>query len=215
MKKLIAILIISFSWMYTTGCNKNSNNVPSDTLLSINEQNSLAFMREEEKLAFDIYTIMFEKWNLTPFSNISSSETSHMAAVKTLLDRYQLKDPVQPGKGVFTNTTLQQLYNQLLQQGNISLIESLKVGAAIEEIDIRDLKEQLQQIEQTDIKNVYENLMRGSRNHLRAFVSNLSMRGIIYQPKYLSQKEFDDIINSPMERGGMNSRSNTNCCANQ
>jgi hypothetical protein len=207
MKTLTSLLLLVI-YMPLSGCNKNSNNIPSDTLLSINEQNSLLFMREEEKLAFDIYTIMYEKWKLTPFSNISSSEASHMAAVKTLIDRYKLKDPVQPGIGVFTNTTLQQLYNQLLQEGNINVTESLKVGAAIEEIDIRDLKEQLQQIQQTDIRNVYENLMRGSRNHLRAFVSNLSMRGITYQPQYLSQKEFDDIINSPMETGSMYKRGN-------
>lgn len=214
MKTFITLLLLVSS-IPLTGCNKNNNTSNPDSLLTQKEENSLLFMREEEKLAFDIYISMFDKWGLTPFSNISSSEASHMAAVNTLLDRYRLTDPVQPGSGVFTNSTLQQLHNQLLQQGNISLIESLQVGAAIEEIDIRDLKEQLSFIQRPDIRNVYENLMRGSRNHLRAFVTNLSMRGVSYQPKYLSQKEYDEIINSPMEPGGMNRGNNTGCCYNQ
>jgi hypothetical protein len=214
MKTFITLLLLVSS-IPLTGCNKNNNRSTQDSLLTHKEENSLLFIREEEKLAFHIYTAMNEKWHLTPFSNISSSEASHMAAVKTLLDRYQLKDPVQQGKGVFINPTLQQLHNQLLQQGNISLIESLQVGAAIEEIDIRDLKEQLSFIEHAAIRNVYENLMRGSRNHLRAFVTNLNMRGVIYRPKYLSQKEYDEIINSPTEPGGMNRENATGCFYNQ
>jgi hypothetical protein len=202
MKTLITFILL-LNTIQLTGCSKNSGNSPSDTSLSTKEQNSLLFMREEEKLAFDMYTAMYAKWSLTPFSNISSSEASHMAAVKTLIDRYHLKDPVQPGSGVFTNSTLQSLYTQLLQQGNTGVTESLRVGAVIEEIDIRDLKEHMAFIKQTDIKVVYENLMRGSRNHLRAFVRNLSMRGITYKPQYLSQKEYDVIINSPNEPGGM------------
>ena len=87
-------------------------------------------------------------------------------------------------------------------------------GAAIEEIDIRDLKEQMSFVESEDIRTVYENLMRGSRNHLRAFVRNLSMRDITYKPQYLSQKEYDEIINSPNEPGGMNRTENKTCCMN-
>jgi hypothetical protein len=202
MKTLITFILL-LNTIQLTGCSKNNNQPSGDSIINAKEQNSLLFMREEEKLAFDIYTIMYEKWNLTPFSNISSSEASHMVAVKTLIDRYHLKDPVQPGSGVFTNQTLQQLYNRLLEQGNNNVTESLMVGAAIEEIDIRDLKEHMAFIKQIDIKVVYENLMRGSRNHLRAFVRNLLMRGITYKPQYLSQKEYNEIINSPNEPGGM------------
>jgi hypothetical protein len=212
MKTLITLLFLLGSGQLT-GCSKNNNDSFTDTLISEKEKNSLLFMREEEKLAYDIYTAMYAKWDLTPFSNISSSEASHMTAVKTLIDRYQLKDPVQPGSGVFTNQTLKQLYNQLLQQGNTSLTESLMAGAAIEEIDIRDLKDHLNFIQKADIRIVYDNLMRGSRNHLRAFVRNLDMRGITYKPQYLSKKEYDDIINSPMEQGSK--KSNTGCCSNQ
>ncbi len=207
-QKITALLIGSLLSLHLLGSGKTT--ISSDTSITAFEKQSLSFMREEEKLAYDVYTLMYSKWSLMPFQNISNSESNHMAAVKTLLDRYELKDPAQTS-GVFVNTTLQQLYQTLITQGNSGEIEALQVGAAIEEIDIRDLKEQLLQIKKEDIRIVYGNLMRGSRNHLRAFVSNLSMRGITYKPQYLGQQEFDEIINSPKERGGMNGgRNNQN-----
>lgn len=205
-QKIAALLIGSLFSLHLLGSDKTT--ISSDTSITAFEKQSLSFMREEEKLAFDVYTLMYSKWSLMPFQNISNSESNHMAAVKTLLDRYELKDPAQTS-GVFVNTTLQQLYQTLITKGNSSEIEALQVGAAIEEIDIRDLKEQLLQIKKEDIRLVYGNLMRGSRNHLRAFVYNLSMRGITYKPQYLDQQEFDEIINSPKERGGMNGGRNS------
>jgi tRNA isopentenyl-2-thiomethyl-A-37 hydroxylase MiaE len=137
------------------------------------------------------------------FSNIAGSESTHMDAVGTLIDRYQLQDPV-AGKGIgeFANADLQALYDQLVEQGSQSLVDALSVGAAIEEIDILDLEEYIAQTDQADIQLVYENLMRGSRNHLRAFVSSLERQGVVYEPAYLSQEQFEDILTSDVERGG-------------
>jgi hypothetical protein len=56
-------------------------------------------------------------------------------------------------------------------------------------------------IDNADILLVYDNLLRGSRNHLRAFMKTLSQQGGGYTPQYLSQTEFDAIVNSPMETG--------------
>jgi hypothetical protein len=177
--------------------------VPTSAL-SAAEIEGLLYMREEEKLAHDVYLTLYEKWRLPIFQDISSSEATHMAAVKTLLARYSLPDPA-AGKGVgqFTNATLQGLYDQLIQQGRQSLAHALRVGGAIEEIDILDLQEHLAHTNHRDIQTVYENLRRGSRNHLRSFVSTLQTQtGEIYQPQYLSQTAYEAIINSPMERGG-------------
>jgi hypothetical protein len=160
-------------------------------------------MREEEKLARDVYLTLYDRWGLPIFQNIASSEATHMEAVKTLIDRYNLEDPA-AGQyvGVFTNPTLQGLYDQLVEEGNRSLSSALRVGAAIEEIDILDLEERIAQTERADIKLVYENLMKGSRNHLRSFVSNLERReGEVYQPQYVTQAAYDAIVAAPLERG--------------
>jgi hypothetical protein len=170
--------------------------------LSDSEAEGILYMREEEKLARDVYLKLHEIWGLTIFENIANSEQTHMEAIKTLIDRYNLDDPAE-GKdvGEFTNQVLQELYNQLVEGGSQSLENALKVGAAVEEIDIIDLQQYIAQTDKNDIKLVYENLMKGSRNHLRAFVSVIERHGWTYQPQYLSQEAFDEIINTPTERG--------------
>ncbi len=180
----------------------NLNNLPSEPL-SEEERNSILFMREEEKVARDAYIKLFEKWNQPVFDNISASEETHMGAILQLIDKYKLTDPVGAnGVGVFVNTNLQALYDALLLQGETSQVEGLKVGALIEEVDIIDLQNALSTfVDNQDIKMVYENLMRGSRNHLRAFVKNLKNQGITYVPQRLSQEVFDAIIKGDWEKG--------------
>jgi hypothetical protein len=171
--------------------------------LSDAEAEGILYMREEEKLARDVYLTLYDRWQMQVFSNIASSESTHMEAVKTLIDRYELDDPV-AGRGVgeFTNEELQALYDQLVEQGSRSLVDALEVGAAIEEIDILDLEQYVAQTGKADILSVYDNLTRGSRNHLRAFVSSLERQGVTYEPVYMSIEQFEDILGSGVERGG-------------
>jgi hypothetical protein len=172
--------------------------------LSDAEIEDLLFMREEEKLARDVYLTLYDQWGLPLFQNIASSEQTHTDAIKTLIDRYGLEDPVMSDDiGVFTNPDLQILYNDLIDLGGQSLVDALGVGAVIEEIDILDLLEALDHTDKADIVRVYENLLSGSENHLRAFVRTLvRQNGEIYQPQYLSQDMFDTIINSAPANGG-------------
>jgi hypothetical protein len=171
--------------------------------LSDVEAEGILFMREEEKLARDVYLTLYDQWEMKVFSNIAKSESTHMDAVKTLIDRYSLEDPVEGREiGEFANEELQSLYDQLVEQGSQSLEDALRVGAAIEEIDILDLQAYVAQTDKADIQIVYENLERGSRNHLRAFVSVLERQGVSYEPSYLSPEQFEEIVNSDTERGG-------------
>jgi hypothetical protein len=171
--------------------------------LSTAEADGVVFMREEEKLARDVYMTLFERWGQRVFDNISRAEQIHMDAVAVIIERYGLTDPVgSNGVGVFTNPTLQGLYDTLVSQGEASRIDALIVGATIEEIDIVDLQNQLDSVvDNQDIALVYGDLMKGSRNHLRAFVRNLEKLGMSYTPQYLPQDEYDAIIGSPMETG--------------
>ncbi|GAB4429605.1 MAG: hypothetical protein Kow0031_10170 [Anaerolineae bacterium] len=173
--------------------------------LSEADADGIRFMREEEKLARDVYLTLFDEWGLRIFQNIARSEQMHMDAVATLIDRYGLTDPARPEIGVFTNPDLQQLYDDLVAQGSQSLEDALLVGAAIEEIDILDLQLRLNQTSQADIQIVYNSLMKGSRNHLRAFTSTWQRQtGETYQPQYLDPATYDDIVSSPRETGNGN-----------
>lgn len=169
--------------------------------LSTDESAALLYMREEEKLAHDLYVTFYSQWGLPIFQNISQSEQTHIDTVKIVLDRYGLSDPASEAVGVFANPDLQTLYNDLVARGNLSLAEALKVGAAIEEIDILDLQEQLIQTDNADIQQVFNNLLNGSYNHLRAFVSTLNTQtGETYQPQYLSAEAYQ-AISASMGRG--------------
>jgi len=168
------------------------------------EIGGLTFMREEEKLARDVYLFMYNNWGLAIFQNIANSEQSHMDAVLRLLNTYGIEDPAAAkAPGEFTNNDLQNLYNQLVTQGSQSLSDALKVGAAIEEIDILDLEERLEKTHNPDIVMVYENLMRGSYNHLRSFTSTLyQQNGEVYAPQYLSAELYQSIIGTGINSGG-------------
>lgn len=169
--------------------------------LSSDEAAALLFMREEEKLARDVYNALFATWGIQSFSNIASSEQMHMDEIKVLLDRYALTDPAL-GAGQFTNPDLQALYTQLVTQGNLSIGDALKVGAAIEEIDIRDLQIRAAQTDNADIQQVYTNLMNGSYNHLHAFTNVLlTQTGETYQPQYLSAEQYQTIVANTSSNG--------------
>jgi hypothetical protein len=171
-------------------------------LLSTEETASLIFSREEEKLARDVYFAMIEKWGTKIFSNISTSEQTHMDAILMLLKKYQITDPVGSNAvGVFNNPALQTLYNQLVADGKVSALKAYTVGATIEDLDIYDLNNALKNIDNQDIQLVYSMLIKGSRNHLRSFYKNILKVGGTYTPQYITQAEFDDIIKSDMETG--------------
>ena len=163
---------------------------------SSEESDGLLYMREEEKLARDVYIYMFTQWNLKVFDNISQSEQTHTDAILALLERYSIADPVADNdEGVFEDAYLQTLYDNLIIKGSLSLVGSLYVGAEIEEIDIIDIQNQVDALEgNEDIATVYKNLIEGSKNHLRAFVKNLASQGVDYSPLHLSQDVYDAII---------------------
>lgn len=180
------------------------SDLPMEDLDTV-EANGLIQLAEEEKLARDVYRTLYEKWELPVFSNIAKSEERHMSGVLALLEKYGVPSPIQSDQtGSFVSKQMQDLYTQLVQQGNQSLTDALKVGATIEDMDIFDIENLLLQTDNTDIKTLYQNLVRGSRNHLRAFYQLLQNYGETYEPVYLDVEMFNSIIQSPWETGFRN-----------
>ena len=166
--------------------------------LSEFEVEALIFMREEEKLARDVYLTLYEAWGTPVFSNIAGSEQAHVDTIAYLLESYGLADPA-AGKAVgkFENDDLQALYNELVAQGRGSLKAAILAGGAVEEIDIIDLQENLSAVDNAAITQTFENLLRGSINHLNAFVMNYERQtGATYTPQYMSQEAFDLLVDT-------------------
>ena len=167
------------------------------------EIQGILFMREEEKLARDVYLVLADTWGMNIFSNIAGSEQSHMDSVLTLIDISGVEDPVGDAPlGEFANQDLQTLYDDLIDRGNQSLEEALLVGGAIEEIDILDLQDFLAETEDGALIAVYQNLLNGSINHLRSFVRTYERQaGESYQPQFMNQEAYDELMASAVFRG--------------
>jgi len=164
------------------------------TLLSEEEESTLLWMREEEKVARDVYLTMFTQWNKTVFANIADSEQSHMDALLKKIESFGLIDPVLPAIGSFSNSELQALFDELVAKGHLSYVDALIVGATIEDMDIRDISAAIAQTSNLGLKTTYESLLEGSKNHLRAFVGLLEEQGVTYSPQYIEQALFDAIL---------------------
>jgi len=195
----------------------SSNNLKSDLMygdssthiftttvdeLTQSDIDGLLLMREEEKMAGDVYDYFYEAYGLQVFDRISESEVKHSTSVLSLIEHFGLTDPAVTEAGVFTNPEIQALYNQLAAAG--STVElALSTGAFIEEYDIADLQKLIAATTNTDIILVYTNLEKGSDNHLRAFTRTLLAYGVTYEPKILEAEEYAEIL-AATNGNGMN-----------
>ena len=204
---IMAILILSVSSHSYAEANKGrffqgkgNSNVQTQELTA-EEQDDLVYMREEEKLARDVYLTFDEYFDLNIFSNIASAEQKHMDSVKPLLDKYELTDPTADDTiGTFSNTEFSEFYKSKAHN-DVTLNQAILTGILIEETDIIDLQKAIDSTDKADIQNLYGNLLKGSRNHLRAFVRRLESMGVVYEAMVLDQSVADSIVNSSMERG--------------
>ncbi len=198
MKKLI---LIGFAAMFVlASCSKDST---VESLLTEQEKSDLIFLRQEEKLAHDVYVYAYQKYAHFVFNNISNSEQTHIDNMTGLLSKYNEVDPAAGlANGVFADNELQVLYNQLIAKVDISLIDALVVGATIEDLDISDINRFYANTNKTDILRVYDVLNCGSRNHLRGFTGQLKPLGATYSPQFLTTSDYQNIISGSHENCG-------------
>ena len=192
--------------------------------LDENEETHLIFMREEEKLARDVYITLGKEYGknpdlASPFSEIVPSEQNHMDTMLAKLKQFSIDDPnTDDDVGEFTGddygSYFTKKYDELVSEGSTDYLNALYVGALIEELDMHDIVKCPKEIidiqywieseedcgmDYTDERRLvrsYDSLLKGSENHLRAFV------GIIeqfigygnYEAQYLTQEEVDEIL---------------------
>mgnify|MGYP000633951107 CR=1 FL=1 len=205
MRTITFLFFISFLSFENLSANEISNS----------EKEGIILMREEEKLAHDVYRFLYEKWGLNIFSNISESETRHFNAMAYLIEDFNLADPALKEPGKFQNKELQFLYDSLTNRGSESVIAALQTGAFIEELDIQDLQQLMGETENATILSVFQNLLRASGNHLRAFTGQLASRDYEYSPSVLPASNYQSVIETPHQRGmGNGNCKNQNNCRN-
>ena len=153
-------------------------------------------MREEEKLARDVYLVLYDQWGLPIFQNIAGSEQVHMDTVLDLMQRYEIADSAANfGPGQFANADLQALYDQFVVNGSQSLADALHVGGLVEETDIADLESRLAVMQNGEVTQAFNNLRQGSLNHLRSYANMLERQtGEVYQPQVLTAAAYADAL---------------------
>jgi hypothetical protein len=177
MKKLTGIgLFVALLLSFAVGANAQQpgGQAIRRATLTAEEAQWITQIRVDEKLARDTYLKLYSMWGLPVFYNIAQSEQKHMDAVLTLIDKYNLVDPVKGlGVGEFP-PDIQPVFDGLLEDGSQGLVEALEVGVYIEELDIADLTNALLVVQKADIRNVFNNLLAASLKHLAAFESHLN-----------------------------------------
>jgi hypothetical protein len=193
MLRIISTLLVAYTLV---GCTKEETGVSGPELqLTTIEQQDLSYLREEEKLARDVYLYNKELYGLNIFGNISSSEQTHMDKVLELLELAGLEDPMKSNSiGEFNNAELAALYTELTEQSSVSIVEALKVGALIEDLDIDDIEKMMTHTTNTSVLKVYSNLVCGSKNHIRAYTNNIENNGETYTPQFISVDYYNQIL---------------------
>ena len=192
---IVLSLVALFSVVAFTSCTEGDL-VQPDYMLTEEEKNGLLYLREEEKMARDVYLHFSDIYSLEIFSNISKSEQIHMDKILDLLNKYHIEDPAVAERGIFTNAVIQDLYNSLIELGDSSEVHALGVGALIEDVDIYDLTNFSKGIDNTDLLNVYQKLICASGNHIRAFTNQLASHGETFTPQHISQEDYNRILSS-------------------
>lgn len=143
--------------------------LPTGTLTA-DQSAALAAMAEEEKLARDLYAAFAASYPSVVWDRIGAAESTHLAAVRSLLARYGVADPTTGmAAGEFATPAVSTLYASLLAQGSVSETAAFGVGRTVELDDIAKLDTALAGLSAPDVLRVYRNLRSGSVAHLAAF----------------------------------------------
>jgi len=158
-------------------------------------------MREEEKLARDVYRTLSKTTKSNAFVNIPVSEGRHMDVFDQLLDRYNLEDPVKDELvvGVFTAPEFTKLFKELIEKGEKSDKDAFEVGAMVEDINMSNLIKYGSQTDKPDLKLAYDTLLEQSKHHMSAFIRNLEKLGQSYTPTHISQEQLAEAVGEGKE----------------
>lgn len=166
------------------------------------EKYDLILTLQEEKVAYDFYSEMYNKYNQKVFGNVMEAEKTHQEHVMSLINSLNIDiGDFSNTPGEFSSKEMIDQYNMLIEIGGYSFTDALRAATKYEEQDLSDLRRYSSQADNENIKSLYQCLEKATGNHLRAFVKNLKKEGINYKPKVLSEEDYKAIINSENEKG--------------
>jgi len=189
----------------TQDCNNSVdiNGTPKSNLTQ-ELKDAIAYMGNEERLAYDVYHNLYTYHaensgiEIRQLKNISEgSEVTHVKTVQDIVRKYSLNpneltvldEPVANRDVAFEDMPsgkygvphIQELYDFLYAKGIESQIDALEVGCMVEVTDVNDLDEYLEVAKESnasDIIDAFTFLRNASYNHYWAFDNGLKNLGI-------------------------------------
>lgn len=206
MKKLLSVLSLTILVLAGTITNAEESadahtvdfGSYEKNILTQQEIDAIVHMREEEKMARDLYRELSETTNSRVFVNIPVSEQRHMDAFSQLIGRYGLEDPVadESARGVFTDPFFTELYQELIAKGKKSNMDAFQVGAMVEDLNMANLIKYNSETDKEDLTLVYDTLLEQSKHHMSAFIRNLDKQGVTYTPEHITQEQLESAVSS-------------------
>lgn len=229
-KRLLTILLLALPLVFFScssgDSNKGGGNVEPMALLEVSDDGVTSFivanlpsimdvtdpidadeiefiyaLREDEKISRDLALSFAELYpNEQFFRRVANAGTTHIETIEALLDYYEIEYPKLSARGLFSDEARQEHYDQLLEMGNTEE-NAYRAIAQLEEEDIVAYSEVLNDISNPNIEIVVSNLLRSSKNHLRAVVRQINRLGGEYRPLLLDEATYDKIVSSAPEKG--------------
>lgn len=154
MKKIFSLLVLMSLSTLTYAEDYGALGALSQDEFSLDQM--LAYAIEDEYLALAEYQAIMDKFNIDrPYSNIAKSEMTHISYLEELYGDYKKQIP--------------EIDIQSHLYIPVSLSEAAEIGVRVEIDNIAMYAKFLTQNLPDDVRAVFENLMKGSENHLRAF----------------------------------------------
>jgi len=207
MKNIKSILAIAAISVLFTACGGGGGGGTPGTIssdrynLSQDNINDLAYMGNEERLAYDVYMYLYDYHgsSIRQLENIATnSEATHISIVRDLVNKYNITQDdltilsTQPAAssttpqsslpaGKYDIASIQNLYNALIDKGKRSTQDALEVGCMVEVTDINDLNEKIAHAQESgaqDLIDAFNILRDGSYNHYWAFDRGLKNMGV-------------------------------------
>ena len=138
------------------------------------ETADLLYIVQEERLAYDMYSLLYLEYELAIFQKIAASEEKHVATLSELISKYELTNPndgMDPGE--YENEVLQSFYDEMLAQAMQSKAWAIQTGVTIEEVDIEDLLVFQARVDAKNLVQCYAHLEDASLKHLESFQDEL------------------------------------------
>lgn len=196
-----ALFIFTLFFVTLSSCDNEDTELPitpSEPQLTEQEKADLTFSREQEKLSRDVYLYAYAKYQNPIHLKVSGSQQVRMDELKALLEKHELADPASQDTGVFSTTELQDRYNDLITQADISLEMAIISTMTVEDRGMSDIETYISNTEKEDVLYTYDFMHCTSKNHIRWLYPELQLEGGTYTPQFISQEEYNEITNSPL-----------------